>query len=100
MLTRRSLLKRSAMLSLAPTVPGFLSRTAMAAQPERDGRILVVVQLDGGNDGLNTIVPFGDEDYARHRRALLCPPDRASNPTDRVGLHPSMRPAADMIQDG
>ena len=45
MFTRRSLLKRSAILSLAPTVPGFLSRTAMAAQPERDGRILVVVQL-------------------------------------------------------
>ena len=35
MLTRRSLLKRSAMVSLAPTVPGFHSRTAMAARPER-----------------------------------------------------------------
>jgi uncharacterized protein (DUF1501 family) len=100
MLTRRSLLKRSAMLSLAPTVPGFLSRTAMAAQPERDGRILVVVQLDGGNDGINTVVPFGDEDYARHRRALRIPTDRVCKLTDRVGLHPAMRSAADMIQDG
>ena len=100
MLTRRSLLKRSAMLSLAPTVPGFLSRTAMAAQPERDGRILVVVQLDGGNDGINTVVPFGDEDYARHRRELRIPTDRVCKLTDRVGLHPAMRPAADMVQDG
>ena len=100
MLTRRSLLKHSAMLSLAPTVPGFLSRTAMAARPERDGRILVVVQLDGGNDGINTVVPFGDEDYARHRRALRIPADRVCKLTDRVGLHPAMRPAADMIQDG
>ena len=100
MLTRRSLLKRSAMLSLAPTVPGFLSRTALAAPPERDGRILVVVQLDGGNDGINTVVPFGDEDYARHRRELRIPTDRVCKLTDRVGLHPEMRPAADMIQDG
>jgi uncharacterized protein (DUF1501 family) len=100
MLTRRSLLTRSAMLSLAPTVPGFLSRTAMAAQPERDGRILVVVQLDGGNDGINTVVSFGDEDYARHRRELRIPTDRVCKLTDRVGLHPAMRPAADMIQDG
>jgi uncharacterized protein (DUF1501 family) len=100
MLTRRSLLKRSAMLSLAPTVPGFLSRTAMAAQPERDGRILVVVQLDGGNDGINTVVPFGDEDYARHRRELRIPTDRVCKLTDRVGLHPAMRSAADMVQDG
>jgi uncharacterized protein (DUF1501 family) len=88
------------MLSLAPTVPGFLSRTAMAAGPERDGRILVVVQLDGGNDGINTVVPFGDEDYARHRRELRIPTDRVCKLTDRVGLHPALRPAAEMIQDG
>jgi uncharacterized protein (DUF1501 family) len=100
MLTRRSLMKRSAMLSLAPTVPGFLSRTAIAAQPERDGRILVVVQLDGGNDGINTVVPFGDEDYARHRRELRIPTNRVCKLTDSVGLHPAMRSAADMIQDG
>jgi uncharacterized protein (DUF1501 family) len=100
MLTRRSLLKHSAILSLAPTVPGFLSRTAMAARPERDGRILVVLQLDGGNDGINTVIPFGDEDYARHRRALRIPADRVCKLTDGIGLHPAMRPAVDMIQDG
>ena len=100
MLTRRSLLKHSALLSMAPAVPAFLSRTAMAAQPERDGRVLVVVQLDGGNDGINTVVPFGDEDYARHRRELRIPTDRVCKLTDRVDLHPSMRAAADMVQDG
>lgn len=100
MFTRRGLLRHSAMLSLAPTIPGFLSRTARAARPERDGRILVVVQLDGGNDGINTVVPFGDEDYARHRRALRIPADRLCKLTDRVGLHPAMRPAADLIEDG
>jgi uncharacterized protein (DUF1501 family) len=72
----------------------------MAAVPEREGRVLVVVQLDGGNDGINTVVPFGDEEYARHRRALRIPTERLCKLTDGVGLHPAMRPAADLVQDG
>jgi uncharacterized protein (DUF1501 family) len=100
MLTRRSLLTRSALLSLTPAVPGFLSRTALAARPERDARVLVVVQLDGGNDGINTVVPFGDADYARYRRELRIASHRVCKLTDNVGLHPGMRPAADLVQDG
>ena len=60
-LVRRQLIKNAALLSLAPTVPGFL-RSAVAAQKESE-RILVVVQLSGGNDGLNTVIPFRDENY-------------------------------------
>src|SRR5437762_5453648 len=100
MVTRRGLLKRSALLSLAPAVPGFLSRTALAARPERDGRILVVVQLDGGNDGINTVVPFGDEAYARHRRALRLPAGRLCKIAEGLGLHPALRPAADLFESG
>src|SRR3954468_20515665 len=100
MLTRRSLLKCSAMLSLAPTVPGFLSRTAMAGRPEPDGRILVVLQLDGGNDGINTVVPFGDEAYAKHRRALRLATGTLCKLSDGIGLHPALRPAADLFEAG
>ena len=75
--TRRGFLARglrnSTLIALAPTLPGFLARTAHAAGPEKDGRILIVVQLDGGNDGINTVVPFQDEGYARHRKNLLLP---------------------------
>ena len=67
----------SSLIALSPTVPGFLARTARAAAPERDGRVLVVVQLDGGNDGINTVVPYADEGYARHRKALRLATDRA-----------------------
>jgi uncharacterized protein (DUF1501 family) len=61
MLSRRDFLKGSTMLALAPTVPAFLAQTARATKSDPDGRILVVIQLDGGNDGINTVVPFGDE---------------------------------------
>ncbi len=100
MLTRRALLRDSAMLSLAPAVPGFLSRTARAAAPGRDGRVLVVLQLDGGNDGINTVVPFGDEGYARHRHELRLPTDKLLKIGEGIGLHPAMRPAADLFESG
>src|SRR6516165_3700139 len=98
--TRRDFLKSASLISMAPVVPGFLTRTAMATRPERDGRILVVVQLDGGNDGINTVVPFGDPEYARHRKELRLPADRLCKLTQQVGLHPAMRRAADLVEDG
>ena len=70
MITRRDWLRSSAFLSLAPAVPTFLAQAARASEPERDGRVLVVLQLDGGNDGINTVVPFGDEAYKACRREL------------------------------
>ncbi len=100
MLTRRALLRGSAFLSLAPVVPAFLTRTAHAAVPERDGRVLVVLQLDGGNDGINTVVPFGDEAYAKHRRELRIPTDTLCKIGDGIGLHPAMRAAADLFEGG
>jgi uncharacterized protein (DUF1501 family) len=100
MLPRRDFLRASALVSLAPTVPGFLARTARAAGPARDGRVLVVVQLDGGNDGVNTVVPFADEGYAKHRTALRLRKDRLHKVTTDVGLHPEMAATAKLVEDG
>ena len=100
MLKRRDFLKTSSLLSLSPVIPTFLSRTARAEGSERDGRVLVVLQLDGGNDGINTVVPFGDEGYREHRRELRLPTDRLLKVGDGLGLHPSMRGAADLLEGG
>jgi uncharacterized protein (DUF1501 family) len=98
--TRRDFLRRASLVALAPTVPAFLARTARAARPERDGRVLVIVQLDGGNDGLNTVVPFADEGYARHRTALRLPADRLFKVNKDLGLHPAMADAAKLLDGG
>src|SRR5262245_65145225 len=90
MLTRRNFLKTSTLLALAPTIPGFLAQTARASKIDRDGRILVVVQLDGGNDGINTVVPFADEGYAKYRKTLRLDKARLVKVNDKVGPHPSM----------
>jgi uncharacterized protein (DUF1501 family) len=104
MISRRDFLtatlRSSSLIALAPTVPTFLARTARAAEPARDGRILVVVQLDGGNDGINTVVPYTDEGYAKHRRTLRLPTRELLRLDDRLGLHPSMGAIAKLFQAG
>ncbi len=104
MSTRRDFLgaslSGSSLIALAPTVPGFLARTARAAAPRRDGRVLVVLELNGGNDGINTVVPFADEGYAKHRKALRLAKDQLVKVNDRVGLHPSLRGFGKLLEAG
>ena len=73
---------------------------AHAAPPEKDGRILVVLQLTGGNDGINTVVPFKDEGYARHRTAIRLPQKRLIKVSSEVGLHPAMGDAGKLLESG
>lgn len=82
----------STLLATSATVPAFLTRTAWAAagkEPAND-RVLVVLQLTGGNDGLNTVVPFTDPVYRRLRPTLSLADAKLHKLDDRVGLHPSM----------
>src|SRR5258706_6344305 len=80
-------------------LPLILNRTsaALAAQAlegtsfeKHPERILVVVELAGGNDGLNTVVPCGDAAYYRARPKLGIPDHQAINIADGFGFHPSM----------
>jgi uncharacterized protein (DUF1501 family) len=100
MTPRRDFLRSLSLISIAPTVPGFLARSAWAAMPERDARVLVVIQLDGGNDGINTVVPHGDQGYARHRKVLRLETNRLIKVSDGIGLHPAMGEAGKLLESG
>ena len=56
----------------------------------RDDRILVVFELSGGNDGLNTVVPYTNDHYYRHRPTLGIKPDKLLKLDDEWGLNPGM----------
>jgi uncharacterized protein (DUF1501 family) len=84
-------------------VPGFVRRTAGAAPPsDRAGAkdtILVVVELTGGNDGLNTVVPFKDPEYTKLRPTLALPTAQLKKINDSLGLHPQLDGLAELLQD-
>ncbi|NNL85408.1 MAG: DUF1501 domain-containing protein [Myxococcales bacterium] len=54
------------------------------------GKKLVVLELSGGNDGLNTVIPYADDAYYRHRPKLGIRPEKVRKIDDHYGLHPAM----------
>ena len=64
--------------------------TALAAEGKDNGRILVVLELSGGNDGLNTLVPYGDDAYYRHRPTIGIKPDRLRKIDEHFGFSAGM----------
>ena len=110
--TRREFL-RTSMLGAAATwtLPVFLEKTffaldAMAANAVtqtatgKDGTILVVLQLAGGNDGLNTVVPYADDAYHRARPRLALPDEQILTIDHHVGLNPKLAGLKSLYEEG
>lgn len=100
MITRRRFLQSSSLVALSSTVPLFLARTGRAAGADKDKQVLVVVQLDGGNDALNTVVPFADPNYEKLRPKLKIDPARLVKLNDSLGLHYSLKPLDKLLDAG
>ena len=102
-LSRREALKRTAGLfgagglssglglgaGLGVGMNSLLANNAHAALTD-DDRILVVLELSGGNDGLNTVVPYADDAYYRHRPTIGIPAEKLIKIDDHYGFNPGM----------
>lgn len=103
-IARRDLL-RAGFGSLVLGASGELGRSkfwsqAAAAESTQDGRILVVIELSGGNDGLNTIVPYGDDAYYRARPRIGIKPARVRKIDDHFGFQYTMSGFERLYKDG
>lgn len=111
--TRRQFMNRSLVLaSAATTLPAFLNASAFGMRTAAEGmtsipgvnedRVLVVVQLSGGNDGLNTIIPFGEDGYYRARPTIGIRQNQAITLSESMGLgmHPALSGLKNLYDEG
>jgi uncharacterized protein (DUF1501 family) len=97
MLDRRAFLKRSSLIAASPLVPGFIERTARAAETGKDN-ILIVLEMTGGNDGLNTVIPHRMDGYRRARPTLAFQATQLVKVNDDLGLHPALQQMGQLLQ--
>jgi uncharacterized protein (DUF1501 family) len=99
-------MKRRAFLSMTAAAGAFaLAPSAFAVLTQRVtrtsgyGNVLILVELKGGNDGLNTVVPFTDPAYAALRPNIAIRREQVLQLDDRTGFHPAMQPLMPMWND-
>ena len=82
-------------------VPNFLKAIEReAANTFSNRKTLVVIQLSGGNDGLNTVVPFRNDLYYKFRPQLAIPAEKVIRASDELGFHPALEKLNDLYQRG
>ncbi len=98
--SRRKFLKSSvggaAAIGIGARLPQCFAQAATASS--KSEKILVVVQMSGGNDGLNTVVPYADDDYRAARPKLAVPVSDVLKCNDDTGFHPSMSAVHDLYE--
>ena len=96
-MNRRDFLKYSSLVSAA----GILPELAFAgSRGRRQNKILVLVELKGGNDGFNSLVPYGDQDYYTQRKTLAIPDSSVIKLQEGRGLAPSLKELHRLWRDG
>jgi uncharacterized protein (DUF1501 family) len=110
--TRRDFLQKGmALVAASQTVPSFINQTMTAladpadvkltqAPSGKDGKILVVIQMSGGNDGLNTIIPYADDLYHKARPAIGHEAKSILKIDDYLGLHPNLTALKKLYDQG
>jgi uncharacterized protein (DUF1501 family) len=101
--TRRQFLETAGIsfVSLTTFAPRLFAQVAQeSAAADKNDNVLVVIELSGGNDGLNTVIPFENDLYYKNRRTLGIPKANVHKLADGIGLHPAMEALAGLYREG
>ncbi len=100
-MNRRDFLGKAGLISGSLMIPSFLKATTFGkGLSTRGGKNLVIIQLSGGNDGLNTIIPFRNDIYYQNRPYLGIPKNEVLGLTDELGFNPAMQSLMDVFGNG
>ncbi|MDO3562898.1 DUF1501 domain-containing protein [Ralstonia pseudosolanacearum] len=96
---RRDFLKAGAMLGMGGALPGVVFAQGRGKR-NGYGNLLILIELKGGNDGLNTVVPYTSAQYYALRPRIAIKREQVLQLDDRYGLHPSLQPLMPLWQAG
>ncbi|CCH51742.1 protein of unknown function DUF1501 [Fibrisoma limi BUZ 3] len=102
-MNRRDFIKQSALTTAGTMlIPHFLKAYELdrLGAASATGKTLVIVQLSGGNDGLNTVIPFRNDIYYRERPTLSIAKEKVLSLNDEIGFHPALEPLKALYDDG
>ena len=97
---RRKFLQLGSLATATFMVPKFLKALERVDMVPPGNKVLVILQLSGGNDGLNTVIPIRNDIYYRERPGLGIGKTKALSLTDEVGLHPALITLKKLYDDG
>ncbi|MGJ1378228.1 DUF1501 domain-containing protein [Sphingobacterium multivorum] len=95
---RRDFIKMSSLATASLMLPNFLKAMALPESLGKDNKVLVVLQLNGGNDGLNTIIPVRNDIYFRERKVIAV--HDALPLTDEAGINPALSFFKELFDSG
>lgn len=100
LIKRRSFLQVGSLATASMMLPKFLKAFEQPLAVPQGNKVLVVLQLSGGNDGLNTVIPIRNDIYYKVRPKLGIAKDKSLVLTDETGLHPSLTTFKELYEDG
>ena len=99
-LNRRRFLQVGSLASAAMMMPKFLKALERGHLVPPGNKVLVIIQLSGGNDGLNTVIPYRNDIYYKARPSLGIKREAALSLNDELGIHPALKGLKALYDDG
>src|SRR6187399_956344 len=97
---RREFLQVGSLATASLMVPKFLKAFEGRNMVLPGNKVLVILQLSGGNDGLNTVIPYRNDIYYKSRQRIGIERSKILSLTDEAGLHPSLTGFKELYSDG
>jgi uncharacterized protein (DUF1501 family) len=97
---RKEFIQIGSLATASMMLPKFLKAFEGSNMVPMGNKVVVILQLSGGNDGLNTVIPVRNDLYYKARPKLGIARDKALSLTDEVGLHPALTGLKELYDDG